>query len=375
MKIQSFEIVPVKYDLKKPPPTVAYGKWPSFFESVIFKLHTDEGVTGIAEAPVAYYLFGETREHVQRGLSLMGEALKGRDPFKIRENLAFIDRQVLSFHGSISAKYALDIALHDIIGKYLSQPVYRRNGGGYRTEFGMTGHIFYGEPAQMAERSRELVESGYLALEVKCLGHYGSIREDVKRIKAVLKSVSEEILVMADANQSWVHPGITINVLNGEFRGVTNLAMEQPVHYQDITGLAKISQAVDIPIIADESAFSPQMVYNLIKMDAVDIVSLKLPRVGGIHKAMKAVEMCELAGMDVKFDWIHYSRISDTAVCHVAANLQFCHIVAVDAHTNFKEDIVASGGVTIEGGKARIPDNPGLGIEIDDTVIKKCSIT
>jgi len=116
------------------------------------------------------------------------------------------------------------------------------------------------------------------------------------------------------------------------------------------------------------------MVYNLIKLNAVDLISLKLPRVGGIHKAMKIIEICELAGMDVKFDWVHYGRIGDTAVCHVAANLRFSHIVAVDAHTQFKEDIVSSGGMRIEEGKAQIPSLPGLGIEIDDTVLDRCKI-
>lgn len=374
MKIQSFEVIPVRYELKKAPPVVAYGTWPSSFENVIFKLHTDEGITGIGEAPVYSYGFGETREHVERSLFIIGETLKGKDPLKIRENLSFIARQVLSSHACISAKYALDLALHDIMGKCLSQPVYKLYGGGYSTEFGMMGHVFYGEIEQMVEKSGELVGDGYVALEVKCLGQYGSIYEDVKRIKAILNTVGKEVFVVADANQSWIQPSTTIAVLNAEFRGVSNLAIEQPVHYQNITGLAKISQAVDIPVIADESALSPEMVYTLIKLDAVDIISLKLPRVGGIHHAMKIIEVCELAGIEVKFDWIHYSKIGDTAVCHVAANLQFPRIVAVDAHTRFKQDIVHSGGIMIEGGKASIPDLPGLGVELDDDVIASCKV-
>lgn len=374
MKIESFEVIPVKYELDNPPPTVAYGTWPSSFENVIFKLHTDEGITGIGEAPVEYYRFGETRAHVQTCLSLMGEALRGRDPFKIRENLSLLERQDPSLHGSSSAKYALDLALHDIMGRFSSQPVYKMLGGGYRTDFPMMGHVFYGEIQRMVEKSRELVKAGYTSLEVKCLGEHGSMREDVRRLKAVLEAVGEDIYVIGDANQSWSHPSRAIAVLNGEFRGVSNLALEQPTHYQNIAGLAKISRAVHIPIIADESASSPEMVWSLLKMDAVDIISLKLPRVGGIHNAMKIVEMAQVAGVDVKFDWIHYGRIGDTAALHVAANVQFVHFIACDSHTQFREDMVASGGMRIEGRKARIPDLPGLGIELNDETVERCRI-
>ncbi len=374
MRIESFEIIPVRYELKHSPPTVAYGTWPSSFENVIIKLHTDEGMTGIGEAPVEYYRFGETREHVQACLCLMGEALKGRDPFKMRENMALFQRQDPSAHGSSSARYGLDLALYDIMGKSSSQPVYKMLGGGYRTDFPMMGHVFYGEVERMVERSKELVEAGYTSLEVKCLGEQGCIREDVRRLKAILEAVGEDIYVIGDANQSWSQPSRTIAILNGEFRGVGNLALEQPTHYQNIAGLAQISRAVHIPIIADESASSPEMVWSLLKLEAVDIISLKLPRVGGIHEAMKIVQMAQVGGVDVKFDWIHYGRVGDTAALHVAANVQFVHFVACDSHTQFREDIVASGGMRIEKGRARIPDLPGLGIELDDEMVERCRI-
>ncbi len=374
MKITRVRTCPVTYHLKDAPPVGGYGRWPESFQNVLVQVETDEGLTGFGEAPAEKFYLGETPEHVLAGLQVLGEALVGRDAWSLVANLAHLDQFVLGYHGTMSAKYGIDLALHDLLGKACRQPVYRLLGGGYRAEFPMMAHVFYGEPQTMAAEALEAKNRGYRSLEIKAAGLKDSLEGDVARIKAVLDAVSPEVYVCVDANQAWGHPKRVIGILNGEFRGVTNLAIEQPVPYMNLDGMAAIARATEIPVIADESAFSPDAVMQLARMGAADGVSIKLVRVGGIHRAMQIVSICEAAGLLVKLDWLHFSRIGDTATAHIAVNCRYPLAVAVDGHTRFREDPIRAGGLVLRRGDAIVPSGPGLGFEVDEQYLLGCNV-
>lgn len=218
------------------------------------------------------------------------------------------------------------------------------------------------------------VGRGYKGLEVKCLGVYGNVDEDMDRLDAVLNAVGPDIHVIADFNQSLIHPKTAIKHINSRFKGVRNLYFEQPVEYLNVKGLAEITRAVDIPIIADESIFSPEMAMQIIRDDAVDMVNVKPARLGGLYNALRIVSMAEAAGIQVRIDMAHFSRIGDTVNATLATAVRHQFPVAADAQEWFKDTPVASGGVELKNGIGLLPSAPGLGLELDLERMEKLGV-
>lgn len=376
MKISRIEGIPVRYHLDFPN---YEGKWknplPYNYDAVIVRVHTDDGFVGVGEAPAFTRYLGDTKEHILRALDVIADSLLGKDPFKIEEAHAAMDK-LFRYHGGKSVNNAIDNALYDLVGKARGLPVYDLIGGGLRTEFQLLGHVYYRETELMVDHALRLVKQGYTALEIKAKGvSMSSNREDIRRMRAILEAVGDEIFLIWDFNQTWLNPKTVISEMNKEFRGVSNLAIEQPINYLNIEGMAQIARAIDLPLSADEAAFSPEAVMHLVQRQAADILNLKLARVGGIYKALKIIAIAEAAGLRVRFDFLPYSQIGDSATAHVASVVADPAIpLAADGFTLVRENPVRVNGVTLEPDCARLSERAGLGFELNEEVIEQIRV-
>lgn len=384
MKISRVEAIPVWYELtddyhalfgsgkKKGTMVHAREGWFAnlrYKENVFVKITTDEGIVGWGEA-AAHPVTSETQEGIVSTVELFGRQIVGRDPFQIGAIHAALDH--LFLQGNAGARSAIDIALYDIMGKSAEQPIYNLLGGGFQTEFGLLATTPRAEPKRMAEHAKRLLGRGYTCFEPKMTGHLESLDADADRLEAILEALPAHALVIADPNQTWGTAKDTIEILARRFTGVPNLAIEQPVLFHDLKGLAAITQAVTQKIIADEAIQNLTTMIEIASRRVADVVSLKLGKCGGFYKALQMMRIAEAAGLPVRIDWTQGSALLDTATghLHAAVRLVACD-PGMDYQLRIRDKPVADGGAVVRKGRLVMPGGPGLGLTVDEKLVRR----
>ncbi len=183
--------------------------WASGVFSIIIRMNTDEGISGLGEATTITWYFNETQEGMMRLLESYEQLLIGENPFDVVNAHCRMDLVTGAYApGCHSARAAIDMALYDIIGKAQKRPVYEVLGGAYRTEFEMLTNLYEGSPEEKAEASKEYVKKGFRGLKIKVgdiLLTKGWSMQNLKKEKdkliAALEAVPPDIYIDADANQ------------------------------------------------------------------------------------------------------------------------------------------------------------------------------
>lgn len=386
MKITKVEAIPVWYELtdeyhalfgsgkKKGTMVHAREGWFAniqYKENVFVKIHTDEGIVGWGEA-CAHPVTSETQAGILSTVELFGRTIMGKDPFQIGAIHAALDH--LFLQGNTGARCAIDIALYDIMGKACGQPIYNLLGGAYQKTFGQLATMPRAEPQRMGEHAALLLKKGYTCFEPKMTGHLEALDADADRLEAILKAIPSSCLVIADPNQTWGTAKDTIEILLRRFAGVPNLAIEQPVMYYDLDGLAAITRAVPHKVVADEAIQNAATVIQIASHRIADMISLKLGKCGGFYKALQMMRIAEAAGLPIRIDWTQGSALLDTATghLHAAVRLVGCD-PGMDYQLRIKDKPVAEGGAEIKNGKVVMPDSPGLGLTVDEKLLKRLS--
>lgn len=257
-----------------------------------------------------------------------------------------------------SAKAALDVALHDAWSQHLGTPLVELLGGrlGDRLLNDMT--ISLEEPEVMAGHARDAVAAGEQILKIK-LGH--DVEEDRRRLAAVVEA-APGVRLRLDANQGWA-PEQAIDILTGFLAdGLPIDLVEQPVAAANIEGLARVSAAVEVPIMADESVWNAEDARRLVEADAVDMLNIKLAKTGGLREALAIADVALEAGVECMVGAMMEPRISITAAAHLAIAHPAITMIDLDPPSWFASDVPA-GGYVQEDGWLRLLGGPGLGLE------------
>ena len=352
-------------------------------ETVIIRVITDSSVVGFGEAgSIASYL-NQTRGGLLDWLEAYSIALVGADALNLNEINRRLDKVSGEFPpGCQPARAAIDMAMHDIVGKARGIPVYEVLGGAYRTELELQTNLYEETPEEKAAAAREFVERGFAGLKVKIGdsiildGRSGeNLEREKQKLLAVLQTVGPEIYVDADANQSWANAGqvrgIFASILDERFYG--NLSLEQPLHHLNLRGHAELREALAIPIVLDESVVSPEAMMQIANTGAADRIVLKASRVGGLQKAQQIVNICEAAAIGVSIDTMPFTKLGDAAHCHLAATIRDHYPIDAEGHLWFEKTPFA-GGFSLADGRAILGDAPGLGVELDEDALAVLSI-
>ncbi len=384
MKIKNIEIFPIRM---KP---VKEGYRPqdelsklARVDTVILKVTTDEGITGYGEAATIRSYFNQTMGTMIHWLEAYSPELIGRDPMNVIQVNHIID--LISGEkapGCHPSRAAVEMALYDIIGKANGCPVFEILGGAYRTSFEMLTNLYEDDPLEKARSAQDFVTKGFRGLKVK-IGDDVLLRgfsvenfqKGKEKLIAALEAVPHDIYIDADANQTWSNAKMVVqifeDVLHEKF--YPNLSVEQPLHYLDISGHSYLRNALKIPIILDESVVSPEAMFQIAKAEAADRIVLKINRVGGFSKACKVINICEAASIGISLDTMPFTKLGDTAMCHLGATIRDPYPVDAEGHLWF-EETPFSGGIEIRDGKVHLPDAPGLGVELDEGILQKLLI-
>ncbi len=307
MRIASIEVEPLDLQLQTTL-TVAYGSYPTL-DYALLKIYTDDGLLGLGEASPDPEVTGETQASIIAALKGASKFLIGSDPFDIEQ---IIEQCFDAIPNAPAAIAAIDMALHDLMGQALGVPVYQILGGKSRPGIQLYPVIPMDEPQTMAAMSRNFVDMGADILKIK-LGSSPDL--DLLRLKNIHAAVGSSVKLRLDINQGWKDATTAIETI----RSLDDFNIEwveQPVTAHDIAGLAAVTAAVDIPIMADESCHGAEDVLRIACQDAADLINIKLMKCGGIYQAAKMLAIAESAGLPCILGSMGESSIGSAAGLH-----------------------------------------------------------
>jgi L-alanine-DL-glutamate epimerase-like enolase superfamily enzyme len=252
----------------------------------LIEITTDTGIVGKS----AIY-FGR----VERGPGVLaqlvnevlGPAVVGRDPFFVRGIRSDLWR-LTDYHGTVGLALngiaGIDIALWDVLGKALEQPVWRLLGAQRDRvpAYAMVGWLNY-ELTELQAMCAQAIEQGFRGVKMKVGAP--TLAEDVARIHAVRAAIGDEPLLMVDANQVFsVHEAM---IRGQAYQDLGCYWFEEPLRADDHAGLAQLAQRLDIPIASGENDFGKRQFRDLFERRAVDIVQPDLRRAGGVTECLE----------------------------------------------------------------------------------------
>jgi len=294
---------------------------------------------GLGEAPPVHY-YGEdlttVRNFVEKASQILGD-----DPFQM-ETISQNLEKVAAVN--YSAKSAIDIALHDLIGKKLGIPIYKYYGITPRTDLPTSFTISISDPDSMKKHTEEA--KGYQVYKVKV-----GVPGDIEMVAAVRDATKARIRV--DANEGWTLKDAISRIKELEKLDVEFI--EQPLHRDDLEGFKILRSKVDMPIIADEGVFRSGDIPKYVGL--VDGINIKLSKSGGIREAFKMINIARAHKMKVMIGCMVETSVGITAAAQIASLVDYADL---DGNVLISDDPFV--GVKLENGYLRIPDGPGLGV-------------
>jgi L-alanine-DL-glutamate epimerase-like enolase superfamily enzyme len=362
MEITKIEILPISIPIKATS-RVSFGVF-EMRAYVFVKIYTDEGVVGVGETSP---WIPETRESQEDIIPLiekwLGPAIIGEDPFNLQKIWKIMER----IPGRVAAKCAIDMALYDIVGKAIDQPVYKLLGGSCRDKLLLAGIITIDEPKAMADSALLQVKKTKLKCFRIKLGT--TIAGDMERFKAVRHAVGNDIMLRVDLNGCYGASDAIKLIKRLEDYDLS--LVEQPVPWHDIHGLMKVNQSVDTLIQPDEAYYTCWDLSYLMSINAVSVLGLKMVRPGGLTSNRKVIEMAELLNIPCYMNSAAEMGIAKAAALHFAFSHNNIHFPCeIDLFTTPEENMI-NEGLETDDGFAFPPKGPGLGVTIDEEGIKK----
>jgi len=335
-------------------------------QAVVFKIHTNAGIVGLGEADPMNPFTDETPASVMMvARDHIAPLLLGKDP----ENIAGIEVELdQKIKGNLTARGAVNMALFDIKGKACNIPAHSLLGGLYHTQLPLLSGIGSGSPKEDQAAIEELIKSGHKTVMIK-MGTL-PIKMEIERMISVRKSFGSEIFFIVDANQAWT-VFETLAFIQGCKEYMPDL-IEQPVACHDIHGLKRIREHSSVPISADESLMTTNDAQILIRERAVDVLSIKVSKNGGLSKAKLIAGSAGLFGHQCLMNSMLEFGITQAASLQVGCTLDNLLPVghAYGSVLRMSDDIT-DFRKNISRGKVIVPTDAGLGVTLNDQKLKK----
>jgi L-Ala-D/L-Glu epimerase / N-acetyl-D-glutamate racemase len=292
---------------------------------------------------------------------LLAPVMKGQTFVGIQPVLCEIE-QVLG--ANFQTKFAIEEALWDLLAKRLQTPLVNLIGGACRSEVPVMRMLGLKPPQETAAEAKALVDRGYRHVKVK-IGL--DEKRDLETVQQVRDAIGEDVFLSADANQAYA-PMQAVRVL----RKLENLSLglvEQPVRRDDVRGMAFVRQNVSVPIMADEGIETATDALRHIEAGAMDAVSIKLWKMGGLYRGRDIASVCNAANVRVHVGSTAGSQLLEAIQLHFCASLPDLFGGAEIAEFESLTDDPATG-LVVENGALRVPSVPGLGITIDHSKLR-----
>ena len=335
---------------------------------VILELRTDTGLVGLGEA-APWEVFSGTAEAAAAAIDVyLRPVLTGADPARAPAIMAQCDAALV---GHPEAKAAVEMALLDLVGKQAGVPVSTLLGGRCRDAIALSFSLANPDLAHDIATAKAMIAEGHRIFKVKT--GFADHRTDLARLSALRRELPETIDLRVDYNQGLAAWDALPKLRDVEAFKPTFI--EQPVPREARDTMAALTAALDTPVMADESVFSPEDMLAAARTRLCDLVSVKLMKAGGIARARAVAEIAAAAAMPCYGGTLWEGGIALAAACHFIAatpNMALgCEFYA--PRYAFESDVVATP-LAVGGGTVRVPDGPGLGMTLDRDALKAATV-
>jgi muconate cycloisomerase len=352
---------------------------------VVLRLELESGIVGWGEAQVIGTWggdhgarYGETPRMTATAISeVLIPAIAGHDVTEIEQLHARMDRML---RGYPYAKAAIDVALHDAIGKIYGVPVYQLLGGKVRDGTALAHSIGLMDAATAAREAAEVVAEGITTIKVK-IGV--EVERDIAVVAAVRAAIGGAAKIRVDANQGY-------RTWREAVRAITAMEKydlvyaEQPV--EGLRAMAQVSARINVPVMADESAWSAHDVLEIVRLDAAQMLSVYYTKPGGLAHAKRLLAVAGAAALPCDINGSAEMGIGVAADLHLAVSSPEIVLPGTIPVTSTAETIVTQVAgrkylddliktpFRFDKGFLYVPDGPGLGIEVDEAKLAKYRI-
>jgi L-alanine-DL-glutamate epimerase-like enolase superfamily enzyme len=328
------------------------GKSVSVFDSTVVVIETDAGVAGYGEVcPLGPFYLPAYAAGVRAGLLELGPHLLGEDPLQLEKLNRRMDA---ALKGHAYVKSGIDMACWDLLGKVTGQPVCVLLGGRYGEDFGLYRAISQEAPEAMAARVAGYRAEGYRRFQLK-VG--GDPMEDIARIRAVAGQLQPGDRLVADANTGWL-PHDALRVVRA-VRDV-DVYIEQPcLSYEECLS---IRRHTDHPFVLDEVIDSVGMLLRAHADQAMDVVNLKISKLGGLTRARQARDLCVSVGVVMTLEDSWGGDIITAAIAHLAHSTPPEFLFTATDFNSYVTVRNADGAPRRHHGRMAASTAPGLGV-------------
>lgn len=311
--------------------------------------------------------------------SFVERYLVGKDPLdsEVHWTTMYHDAQARGGRIATTALSGLDIALWDLKGKILGQPVYKLLGGAHRKEIRVYANGWYtnpGTPEQNAEEAKQVVDMGYTALKFDPFGQKNYYKIALaeaqlaeERVAAVRKAVGPYVDILVEAHAKWnVMTAIQLGKRLEDYRP---LWYEEPVSEENIGELLQVRQKVNIPIATGERLYTKFPFAQIVEAHAADVLQPDIANAGGITELKKIAAIAEAKHITMAPHNV-CSPVGAQAEFHLCASI--INFEIQEYHAEFYTGhyfTVFAGFPRQQEGYVTVPDAPGLGLELDEDEI------
>jgi L-rhamnonate dehydratase len=343
-------------------------------DTLLVRVYTDEGIVGVGEVDTVPSVGAAviTAPYSHTMATGLREILIGKDPFEIEKIWDEMYWKTIYYGRTgpvIHAMSGVDIALWDILGKALNRPVYQLLGGAFRTSIEAYASVLMPEtPAEAARIAENFVKQGYRAMKFGW-GPIGRDEKlDVELVKAIRAAIGDDVKLMIDAGLAWdATSAIRMAHKYGEYNVFW---LEEPLPPDDIAGYARLAQAAPMYIAAGEQESGRRSFQRLLDEGDIGIVQPDLARCGGLTEAKKIAYMAYDRNKKV-VPHAFKSGISVAACAHLVASIPNGFTLEYTMSESPIARELVKNPVTLVNGRIEVPQGPGLGIEINEDIVRR----
>lgn len=356
MLIRSIQWQPVAVPFKFPFQTSASVVERRF--SLLIWLETDDGFVGLGEAPADLRRSEASLRYLSVALETVAPALLSRP----------LDSTPLSAIPPPALAFALETAAFDCLAQSRGKSLAAFLGGASRP-IEVNAVIGEATPSETENLAMQAVEEGFRTLKLKVGGRLLSLDEEA--LSRVRRSVGPSVKLRLDANRAWHEPQAALALLR--LAKFSPEFIEEPVTPADPVTLSRLRLDSPIPIAADESVENIQSAHALTDSNAVDLLVIKLARVGGISVARSIVDHARARDIGVVLTSSLETGVGLTAATHLAAAVDVPHACGLATGPLLTHDLLQMP-FTPTNGLLSTPDSPGLGISLDPNAMQRFAL-
>ena len=328
------------------------GKSVSVFDSTVVAIETDQGLTGHGEVcPLGPFYLPAYANGARAGIAELGPHLLGEDPRQVERLNRRMDA---ALQGHPYVKSAIDMACWDLLGQACGLPVCLLLGGRYGEDFVLYRAISQEAPEAMARRVSGYRDEGYRRFQLK-VG--GDPEEDIARIRAVAAELRPGDRLVADANTGWLmHDALRV------VRAVrdVDVYIEQPCRTYD--ECLTVRRHCDHPFVLDENIDSLDVLLRAHGDRAMDVVNIKISKLGGLTRARQARDLCVSMGIAMTIEDSWGGDIITAAIAHLAHSTPTEFLFTSTDFNSYVTVSIAEGAPQRVNGRMAASMAPGLGV-------------